>query len=159
MWFLCHSLSLSFKKTRVYLYRLCKLACSCVELPWDRIMFVYFEILVSRSAWQRVGSWCVTPTILIENLWPAGYRTRPFIRVRRGTSLVVQWSRIGPPADAGDISSILGPGRCHMPQSKLSWWATAPGLACLEPVLHIRRSPHDEKPTGHSWAVVPAHHN
>ena len=51
-----------------------------------------------------------------------------------------------PPASAGDMGSIPGPGRCHMPQSN---YASVPQLltrAHPEPVLCTKRSPCSEKP-------------
>ena len=51
-----------------------------------------------------------------------------------------------PPANAGDTGSSPGLGRSHMPQSN---YARAPQLlkpACLEPVLRLKRSHHNEKP-------------
>ena len=50
-----------------------------------------------------------------------------------------------PPANAGVMGLIPGTGRSHMPQSN---WAPAPQLlrpACLEPVLHNKRSHRNEK--------------
>ena len=67
-----------------------------------------------------------------------------------------------PPANAGDTGSSPGPGRSHVPQSNS---ACAPQLlslrsrahepqllkpACLEPVLHNKRSHRNEKPTHHN---------
>ena len=64
-----------------------------------------------------------------------------------------------PSANAGDTGLIPGPGRSNMPRSN---WARAPQLqslrsrahvpqllkpACLEPVLHNKRSHRNEKPT------------
>ena len=67
-----------------------------------------------------------------------------------------------PPANAGYMGSSPGPGRSHMPWSN---WARAPQLlslcsracepqllklTCLEPVLHDKRSHHNEKPAHHN---------
>ena len=63
------------------------------------------------------------------------------------------------PANAGDTGSSPGPGRSHMPWSNkahapqllsLRFRAREPQLlkpACLEPVLHNKRSHRNEKPT------------
>ena len=51
-----------------------------------------------------------------------------------------------PPASAGDMNSIPGPGRSHMPQSNLAQMRQLLKYVCLEPVLHNRRSPCNEKP-------------
>ena len=61
-----------------------------------------------------------------------------------------------PPANAGDTGSSPGPGRSHMPRSNqahgpqlLSSRTCEPQLlkpAHLEPVLHNKRSHHNEKP-------------
>ena len=74
-----------------------------------------------------------------------------------------------PPANAGDTGSIPGPGRSHMPRSNkarapqllslcsrvrepqlLSPQATLLKPACLEPVLHNKRSHRNEKPAHHN---------
>ena len=47
-----------------------------------------------------------------------------------------------PSANAGDTGLSLGPGRSHMLQLLKPM--------CLEPVLHNKRSHHNEKPTHHS---------
>ena len=72
------------------------------------------------------------------------------------------------PANAGDTGLSPAPGRSHMPRGS---WACAPQLlrlrsralepqllkpACLEPVLHNKRSHHNEKPM-HSNEEWPPH--
>ena len=54
------------------------------------------------------------------------------------------------PAGAGDTGSIPGPGRSHMPQGS---WVHVPQLqkpTHLEPVIHNKRSYHNEKPSHHT---------
>ena len=63
-----------------------------------------------------------------------------------------------PPANAGDTGPSPGPGRSHMPRNNearapqllsLPSRACEPPLlkpACLEPILHNKRSHHNEKP-------------
>ena len=62
-----------------------------------------------------------------------------------------------PPANAGDMGSSPGPGRSHMLWSNyarapqlLSLRATLMKPVHLEPVLHNKRSHHNEKPTQHN---------
>ena len=67
-----------------------------------------------------------------------------------------------PPANAGDTGSSPGPGSSQMPRSNeahapqllsLRSRAREPQLlkpACLEPVLHNKRSHRDEKPVHHN---------
>ena len=67
-----------------------------------------------------------------------------------------------PPANAGDMGSIPGPGRSHMPRSTKARAPQLPSLrsrarepqllkpAHLEPMLRNKRSQRNEKPTHHS---------
>ena len=52
-----------------------------------------------------------------------------------------------PPASAGDMGSILGPRRFHMPREQLSPCTPTTEAPCLEHVVHKERSQHNEKPT------------
>ena len=52
-----------------------------------------------------------------------------------------------PSTNAGDMGSSPGLGRSHMPRSLC---ATTTEPACLEPVLHNKRSHGNEKPTHHN---------
>ena len=49
------------------------------------------------------------------------------------------------PANAGDMSSIPGPGRLHMPQSNYASVPQLPKPVHLEPVLCTKRRHHNEK--------------
>ena len=51
-----------------------------------------------------------------------------------------------PPANAGDMGSISGPGRYHMPQSNYASVRQLLKRAHPEPVLCTKRSPCSEKP-------------
>ena len=44
------------------------------------------------------------------------------------------------PSNTGDMGSIPGLGRSHMPLGRLSLCATTPEAPSLEPVLHNKRS-------------------
>ena len=55
-----------------------------------------------------------------------------------------------PPANAGDTGSSPGPGRSHMPGSNEACEPQLLKPACLEPVLHSKRSYHNEKPAHHN---------
>ena len=80
-----------------------------------------------------------------------------------------------PPADAGDMGSISGPGRSHMPQRNevcapqllslcsrgrtCNYWAHVPRLPKpTEPVLGNKTSPHREEPTHCNQRITPALH-
>ena len=61
------------------------------------------------------------------------------------------------PDNEGDMGSIPGPGRSHMPQSNEPH-ATTTEPVCLKPVLHNERSRCNEKPV--RWnRVAPTHPN
>ena len=51
-----------------------------------------------------------------------------------------------PPANAGDMSSIPGLGRFHMPRGILSLYTTTTESHALEPVLYNNRSHSKENP-------------
>ena len=59
------------------------------------------------------------------------------------------------PASAGDMGSIPGPGRFHLPWSSLSLQLLKP--VHLEPVLCIKRSRRNEKLAQGSWRAASAH--
>ena len=50
------------------------------------------------------------------------------------------------PGRAGDMGSISGPGRSHMPQGSETCVPQLLSLCALEPVFQNRRSQHNEKP-------------
>ena len=50
------------------------------------------------------------------------------------------------PASAGDMASIPGPGRFHMPWSNLARVSQPRRPTCLEPVLHNKSSHCNEEP-------------
>ena len=63
-----------------------------------------------------------------------------------------------PPANAGDMDLMDGPGRLHLlPGNSLYITTTEPEH--LEPVLHNKRSQHSEKPTHLTCRLTPASHN
>ena len=82
-----------------------------------------------------------------------------------------------PPANAGNMGSIPDLGRFHMHTTKpmcYNYWACALeprncdywahvcsywSLQALEPVLHNKRSHHDEKSTRRIWRVTLTRHN
>ena len=78
--------------------------------------------------------------------WPGkGYNIKEFRTSPSGP--VVK----NPPANAGDMGSIPGPGRFHMPWGSKARTVTEPVLSSpqvpstLEPVIHKRKSTHSNK--------------
>ena len=69
-----------------------------------------------------------------------------------------------PPCNAGDMGSIPGLGRSHMPQSNCNSCSQAHALQllrsmCLGPMLPNRRSDLSEKSVHCNWRVAPACHS
>ena len=63
-----------------------------------------------------------------------------------------------PPANAGDMSLIPGPGRIHMLQSNQAQASDYWSSHTLEPMLHNKRRYHNGKPTLQQ-RVAPIHHS
>ena len=51
-----------------------------------------------------------------------------------------------PPAKAGDMGSVLALGRFHMPRAIKAHEQQVLGPCALEPVLHNKRSHHNDEP-------------
>ena len=99
----------------------------------------------------------------IPQLLPHVSRLHPKLWIDEGTSLVVQWKRIGLPMQGSQVQSLVWEDtslRATKPMSH-NFWTWMPQLqepTCLEIALHKKRSNHNEKPGHHNeeWALIAA---
>ena len=54
------------------------------------------------------------------------------------------------PVSAGDMASVPGPGRSHMPWGSQAWEPQLLSPHALESVLHNKKSRHTENPAHHN---------